>query len=237
VRLRTDLGVGAPERCHRWRPPAPRRRDPPRQRAHPSERHRRESGAPRAAPLGVAAVAPLSTRASRTYARRRPEDTALHGARCGRPPELAGGAGRAGSGRRPRRAALRPPRARRPPEVRASGARLRPLPMRGLRLGTPRRAGMPRPRLLPELHGQAHGPRRRPSRRPRAASGARAGAQPPQRTGVAFSLDAEPFMAFARSLPGEIRGSSGRPLEIGDIVDFDRCWATTSRTRGAIATS
>jgi catechol 2,3-dioxygenase-like lactoylglutathione lyase family enzyme len=47
----------------------------------------------------------------------------------------------------------------------------------------------------------------------------------PQRTGVAFSLDAEPFMAFARSLPGEIRGSSGRPLEIGDIVDFDRCWA------------
>ncbi|MCB9787611.1 MAG: VOC family protein [Deltaproteobacteria bacterium] len=47
----------------------------------------------------------------------------------------------------------------------------------------------------------------------------------PQKTGVAFSLDAEPFMAFARSLPGALHGPSGRPLQIGDIVDFDLCWA------------
>jgi catechol 2,3-dioxygenase-like lactoylglutathione lyase family enzyme len=46
-----------------------------------------------------------------------------------------------------------------------------------------------------------------------------------QQTGVAFSVDASAFIAFARSLPGEIRGSSGRPLEIGDIVDLDMCWA------------
>ncbi len=47
----------------------------------------------------------------------------------------------------------------------------------------------------------------------------------PQTTGVAFSLDAKAFIAFARSLPGEIVGPSGRALEIGDIVDFDLCWA------------
>lgn len=47
----------------------------------------------------------------------------------------------------------------------------------------------------------------------------------PQRTGVAFSLDAEDFMVFARSLPGEISSPSGLPLQIGDIVDFDMCWA------------
>ncbi|MEZ4265910.1 MAG: VOC family protein [Myxococcota bacterium] len=47
----------------------------------------------------------------------------------------------------------------------------------------------------------------------------------PQQTGVAFSLDAEEFMAFARSLPGAIAGPSGTPLEIDDIVDFDMCWA------------
>lgn len=47
----------------------------------------------------------------------------------------------------------------------------------------------------------------------------------PQRTGVAFSLDAEDFMAFARSLPRALKGPSGKPLELHDVVDFDMCWA------------
>ncbi len=47
----------------------------------------------------------------------------------------------------------------------------------------------------------------------------------PQVTGVAFSLDAKGFMAFARSLPNGINSSSGKPLHINDIVDFDMCWA------------
>jgi catechol 2,3-dioxygenase-like lactoylglutathione lyase family enzyme len=47
----------------------------------------------------------------------------------------------------------------------------------------------------------------------------------PQKTGVAFSLDADGFIALARSLPCGIDSPSGRPLEIGDIVDFDMCWA------------
>lgn len=47
----------------------------------------------------------------------------------------------------------------------------------------------------------------------------------PQITGVAFSLDAESFMYFARSLPNGIDGSPGQPLHINDIVDFDMCWA------------
>jgi hypothetical protein len=46
-----------------------------------------------------------------------------------------------------------------------------------------------------------------------------------QKTGVAFSLDADAFVAFARSLLGEIHGPSGQPLETGDIVDFNMCWA------------
>jgi len=45
----------------------------------------------------------------------------------------------------------------------------------------------------------------------------------PQR--VAFSVDAEVFVAFGRSLPGEIGGSDGAPLEPGDLVDFDLCFA------------
>lgn len=49
----------------------------------------------------------------------------------------------------------------------------------------------------------------------------------PQETGVAFSLDAEGFMAFARSLPCGLDSPSGRPLRIGDVVDFDLCWAYT----------
>ena len=47
----------------------------------------------------------------------------------------------------------------------------------------------------------------------------------PQRTGVAFRVDAEAFAAFARALPGEIQSPEGRPLEPDDVVDFDLCWA------------
>ena len=47
----------------------------------------------------------------------------------------------------------------------------------------------------------------------------------PQALGVAFSVDAERFIAFARSLPCGIAGPSGQPLELRDIVDFDLCWA------------
>jgi catechol 2,3-dioxygenase-like lactoylglutathione lyase family enzyme len=46
-----------------------------------------------------------------------------------------------------------------------------------------------------------------------------------QQTGVAFSVDAEAFIAFARALPGEINTPDGRPLAPGDVVDFDLCWA------------
>lgn len=46
-----------------------------------------------------------------------------------------------------------------------------------------------------------------------------------QQTGVAFSVDADAFVAFARSLPGEINGSQGTPLRAEDLVDFDLCWA------------
>jgi len=47
----------------------------------------------------------------------------------------------------------------------------------------------------------------------------------PQETGVAFSVDAETFVAFAQSLPGEINHSSGAPLSAEHLVDFDMCWA------------
>lgn len=47
----------------------------------------------------------------------------------------------------------------------------------------------------------------------------------PQTTGVAFSLDAETFMLFARSLPNGIDSPSGQPLHINDVVDLDMCWA------------
>jgi catechol 2,3-dioxygenase-like lactoylglutathione lyase family enzyme len=47
----------------------------------------------------------------------------------------------------------------------------------------------------------------------------------PQRTGVAFSVDAETFIAFARSLPGEIDSPGGQRLVLADLVDFDLCWA------------
>lgn len=47
----------------------------------------------------------------------------------------------------------------------------------------------------------------------------------PQRTGVAFSVDAEAFASFARSLPGPIQSPGGEALAADDVVDFDLCWA------------
>ena len=47
----------------------------------------------------------------------------------------------------------------------------------------------------------------------------------PQKTGVAFSLDADGFIAFARGLPGALHGPRGELLQAADIVDFDLCWA------------
>lgn len=47
----------------------------------------------------------------------------------------------------------------------------------------------------------------------------------PQRTGVAFSIDAESFMSFTRSLPRGIDRPGGGPLNPDDLVDFDLCWA------------
>jgi catechol 2,3-dioxygenase-like lactoylglutathione lyase family enzyme len=47
----------------------------------------------------------------------------------------------------------------------------------------------------------------------------------PQQTGVAFNVDAETFISFARSLPNGIDGPGREPLVVGDLVDFDMCWA------------
>ena len=47
----------------------------------------------------------------------------------------------------------------------------------------------------------------------------------PQQTGVAFSVDADSFMSFARSLPCGIDSPRGEPLVLTDLVDFDLCWA------------
>jgi catechol 2,3-dioxygenase-like lactoylglutathione lyase family enzyme len=42
---------------------------------------------------------------------------------------------------------------------------------------------------------------------------------------VAFSVDAPSFVAFARSLPGDICDADGSPLTPDAVVDFDLCWA------------
>ncbi|HEV2809599.1 MAG TPA: VOC family protein [Acidimicrobiales bacterium] len=47
----------------------------------------------------------------------------------------------------------------------------------------------------------------------------------PQETGVAFSVDADSFVSFARSLPCGIDNPGGEPLTVADLVDFDMCWA------------
>jgi catechol 2,3-dioxygenase-like lactoylglutathione lyase family enzyme len=46
-----------------------------------------------------------------------------------------------------------------------------------------------------------------------------------QQTGVAFNVDADTFIAFARSLPCGIDNPEGRPLAIEDLIDFDLCFA------------
>ena len=46
-----------------------------------------------------------------------------------------------------------------------------------------------------------------------------------QETGVAFSVELDAFLAFARSLPGEIQGPKGTALLPSDLIDFDMCWA------------
>ena len=43
--------------------------------------------------------------------------------------------------------------------------------------------------------------------------------------GFAFSVDADAFIAFARSLPCGIDNTQGQPLVAGDLIDFDLCWA------------
>jgi len=47
----------------------------------------------------------------------------------------------------------------------------------------------------------------------------------PQKPGAAFSVDADGFMLFARSLPCGIDGPNSEPLALADLVDFDMCWA------------
>lgn len=47
----------------------------------------------------------------------------------------------------------------------------------------------------------------------------------PQHHGIAFSVDADAFIAFARSLPCGIDTPEGVPLELRHLVDFDLCWA------------
>lgn len=48
----------------------------------------------------------------------------------------------------------------------------------------------------------------------------------PQKTGIAFSVDAVMFAHFIRSLPDDdLVGPSGEPLAPEQIVDFDLCWA------------
>lgn len=46
-----------------------------------------------------------------------------------------------------------------------------------------------------------------------------------QKTGIAFSVDAENFALFARRLPGEFLAPDGHQLHPADIVDLDLCWS------------
>jgi catechol 2,3-dioxygenase-like lactoylglutathione lyase family enzyme len=50
-------------------------------------------------------------------------------------------------------------------------------------------------------------------------------AQPIEPQSVAFRVDAASFVAFARSLPGQICGPDGAVLRADDVRDFDLCWA------------
>src|SRR3954469_24043071 len=46
-----------------------------------------------------------------------------------------------------------------------------------------------------------------------------------EKTGFAFSVDAETFIAFSRSLPGGINAPAGRALVPSNMIDYDMCWA------------
>ena len=46
----------------------------------------------------------------------------------------------------------------------------------------------------------------------------------PQQNGVAFSVDADSFVSFARSLPRGIDNPNGEPLTVADLIDFDMCF-------------
>src|SRR4051812_2874873 len=46
-----------------------------------------------------------------------------------------------------------------------------------------------------------------------------------QQTGVAFNVDADTFILFARSLPCGLDNPNGEPLTIDQLIDFDMCWA------------
>ena len=47
----------------------------------------------------------------------------------------------------------------------------------------------------------------------------------PQKTGVAFSVDADTFSSFISSLPNGLDHPDGTPLSPEHLVDFDLCWA------------
>jgi catechol 2,3-dioxygenase-like lactoylglutathione lyase family enzyme len=47
----------------------------------------------------------------------------------------------------------------------------------------------------------------------------------PNSAAAAFSVDADSFTSFARSLPSGINNPNGEPLMVTDLVDFDLCWA------------
>ena len=46
-----------------------------------------------------------------------------------------------------------------------------------------------------------------------------------QQNGVAFTVDADSFISFARSLPCGIDNPDGERLMLSDLIDFDLCWA------------
>jgi len=59
----------------------------------------------------------------------------------------------------------------------------------------------------------------------------------PQQTGVAFSVDANAFISFARALPSGIDNPGGDRLMVADLLEFDMCWAFDLVDRGETSTS
>lgn len=55
--------------------------------------------------------------------------------------------------------------------------------------------------------------------------GSEAAIEQAPRSDIAFSVDAEAFATFARSLPGALASPAGEPLRVDDLVDFDLCFA------------